>query len=185
MEIKGTSVKITSDFVKDKFPNDYKKWLQALGPDQQKIFNGVVFVGDWYPLMDSVIIPTQVIAKMFYFNNVKKAAREMGVYSAKVALTGIYRVFLYVASTKYILQRAKNVWSVYYRPAEFQVIESTSNKAIFEITGFRKEETLIFDRLGGWLEGVLELAKQKSKGINIELTDDRNFVKALVSAEWE
>jgi len=184
MEIKGTSVKTTYDFVKSKYPNDLTKWLQALSPSQKKIFTDVIKANEWYPLMDSVIIPMQVVAKLFYAGDQKKAAREIGIFSAKSALTGIYKAFLLVASVKYVLERARHIWSAYYRPCEFNMLESKSNRAVFEINGFAKEESLIFQRLGGWMEGVFELTKQKSNNVNINIVYNTDSITAKVTAEW-
>ncbi len=184
MEIKGTSVKITNDFVKLKYPNNYKDWINAMPIPSQKVFNEIIRSVDWYNLMDSVIIPTQVLSKLVYNADAKKMAWEIGKYSAKAALTGIYKAFFLVTTTRYVLERARNVWGTYYRPCEFTSVESQSNRAVFKIDGFKAEEALIFQRFGGWIEGLFELTRQTNKGIEVKIIPNGKFITAMITAQW-
>jgi len=185
MEIKGTSVKITKEFVKSKFPLEYEKWMKMLPPNSFKILNDTIKANEWYELTPSVIHPTQVMAKLFYKNDVKKASWELGNYSAKIALTGIYKMFLMVTSVKYVLDKARNVWGTYYRPCEFYLEESSQHRAVIRIEGFKIDGTIIFHRLGGWLDGLYELTKQDTKKIDISIQyKPQNFIVARIDTEW-
>ena len=83
MEIKGTAVKSIQEFVKNNFTDDYKKWLDTLPENSNKIMMGGVFANNWYSMKDAAIEPTKNIAKLFYSNDIKKAAHISGRYSAK------------------------------------------------------------------------------------------------------
>ncbi len=185
MEIKGTSVKITHEFVRDKFPADYEKWKRALPSKQQAIFSEAIIAGNWYSLRDAVLEPTRVIAELFYNGNQQKANREVGIYSAKSALTGIYRAFLLIATPSYILQRAQAVWTTFYRPAIFKIVEGTSTKAVFEINGFTKEEALLFQRLDGWVCAAIELTRRKIVKTEIRVIENKLNVTAFFTVIWE
>jgi len=185
MEIKGTSVKITHEYVREKFPHEYEKWKHALPPKQQSIYNEAIIAGNWYPLKDAILEPTRVIADLFFCGNQQKAHREVGIYSSKSALTGIYRAFLLVATPSYILQRAQAVWTTFYRPADFKIIEATSTKAVFEINGFTKDEVLLFQRLDGWVCATIELTRRKIVKTEIRIVERGPKVTAYFTVIWE
>lgn len=82
MKIKGTSVLSTLNFVKTKFPGETSKWLNKLPESSQKIFNSPIISGQWFSFMDGMIHPTLTIGEVFYGGDLKKAAHEIGKYSA-------------------------------------------------------------------------------------------------------
>ncbi|MDY0254219.1 MAG: hypothetical protein RBR30_07375 [Tenuifilaceae bacterium] len=43
MEIKGTAVKATPDFVKERFPGRYMEWLQAMPNSSRRIFEQPIY----------------------------------------------------------------------------------------------------------------------------------------------
>ena len=94
MKIKGTAVKTTPEYIKKFHPDKYNDWLSKLPPDSRQIMSQPIIATDWYPLTESVTIPTQVIAEMFFNHDEEKAARTLGGYSAETALKGVYKIFI-------------------------------------------------------------------------------------------
>ena len=39
MQVKGTALRTTRDFVKTKFPDHYDKWLDSLPPESKKLYS--------------------------------------------------------------------------------------------------------------------------------------------------
>ena len=85
MQIKGTAVKVTSEFVKKQYTEHYETWLNSMPIESQNIFTKPIYASSWYPLTDSVIIPSQKVGDMF-FPNIKDACWEIGRHSSDIAL---------------------------------------------------------------------------------------------------
>lgn len=184
MNIKGTAVKSTPQFVKDRFKDNYTRWLQNLPAESQKIMQNPINVGDWYPLTESVIMPTETIGKLFFKDN-KEAAFEIGRYSAEVALKGVYKVFIMVATPAFMISRATKIFSTYYDPAEINLMENSSGGAKIEIKKFKERDAIIAFRITGWVYKALELMNKK----NIQYKIDSDFRTGgemmLINLYWE
>jgi hypothetical protein len=158
MQVKGTALKTTRDFIKTKFPNDYKKWHDSLPENSRKHYGTLINVGDWFPLKESYLVPINITAEMFYGGNYKKCGEEMGQYSAEIALKGFYKVFLLIASPNYLVQRAAKIILTFYSPSEVEAIEISSKSAGMKITLFPEINEALEYRIAGWCKKALELA---------------------------
>lgn len=167
MQVKGSSIKSTRDFVKAKFPSRYNEWLQSLPGDSQKLFNTSVSASDWYDLKIAYTDPLDKIVKLFYNNNEEKAGEEMGIYSAEVGLKGVYKVFLLVATPQYLMKRATRTMQTFYNPSEIEVSES-DNITTVSIKKFEGLTKAIEYRIAGWIAKALDLCK--CNNIKYELT---------------
>jgi len=156
MEVKGTALKTTIDFVKSKFPKQYEEWKLSLPEKTRELLKNVNVV-NWYPMKDCYLAPIDKVLEMFYPNNQKAGAEEMGRFSAEMALKGIYKVFLMVASPNYMLKRASQVFSTYYLPGEIKVSESMDKKVVLQITKFTEITANLEYRIAGWCLRALEL----------------------------
>lgn len=183
MEIKGTAVKITPEFVKKRFKDRYYDWLENMPEKSREIVGQPIFATSWFDLYDSVIIPTKKVGEMF-FNSEDEAALELGRYSSEIALQGIYKIFVKISSPSFVLSRATNVFATYYNPAEIQIINSSSNSCIMQLKGFKKSEELIIKRIAGWLEKTIELTTKKVITPDINLKFDGEFIVSTLSVEW-
>jgi hypothetical protein len=157
MEVKGTALKTTIDFVKDKFPRQYDQWFQTLPENTQLIFKNFS-VANWYPMKEGYLVPLDKLVEMFYPNNQKAGAEEIGRYSADIALKTIYKVFLMVASPHYILKRASQVFSTFYMPGDVKISENLDKKVVLQITRFTEITPNLEYRIAGWCLRALELA---------------------------
>lgn len=184
MEIKGTAVKATPDFVRDKFGSRYNEWLKSLPEKSKNIMEQPIYATTWYSLIDSVIIPTQKVAELFYNGNYTDAAREIGRYSSEVALKGIYKIFVRVSSPHFVLSRASSIFSTYYQPSDIKVIESSEKKAVLQLSKFHPNEKLIMNRIAGWIEKTLEITLQSSIKIDIENHVEGVNLTSLITIMW-
>lgn len=185
MKIKGTAVKTTPEYVKFKFPSRYDEWLKNLPQESQHIFNEAIFATDWYPLHESVIIPTKKIAEMFFSGNEQKAALDVGKYSADVALKGIYKIFLKISTPQFMLSRATRVFSSYYNPSDIQIVETDSNNAVLQIAKFDIKDRLIVHRIAGWIDGALNIMKYKNVQITVSQNYKNNELIAKLDIRWK
>ena len=185
MNIKGTSLTSTYNFVKLNYTSRFDEWLQKLPEDSRKLFSGIILAGGWYPISDGMIIPTKLIAKMFFDGDDKKAAYRIGEHSAVEGLNGVYRMFLKIASPSFVIKKSASILKTYYQDIVAEMIESNENSGIIHIKGFKEDEKLIFDRISAWVFKIFEIIKanpSEVKYIIIPTLD--NNVEAKISLKW-
>lgn len=185
MEIKGSAVKATPDFIKANFYNRYHDWTKSLPESSRQIIEQPIYATTWYPLMESVIIPTQKAADLFYGGDHAKAAREIGRYSSDIALKGIYKIFVRISSPHFVLSRASNIFSTYYQPSDIKVVETAEKKTVLQLSKFHPNEILIMDRIAGWIEHTLEITLKSPLKVQVENKIDGNTLSSRITAVWE
>lgn len=183
MEIKGTAVKATPQYVKEKHPEQFKTWTKSLPPKAKEIMSNSILATTWYELTPAVIEPTEALAKLF-FKDAKQAAWAVGKYSAKIALTGIYKVFIIVSTPAFMLSRASSIFSSYYKPSKINAVKKSNSKVVLEISGFDKRDKLIFYRIAGWVEQALEQTKKSEIKVKVEEKNENGKLTAHIVAEW-
>jgi hypothetical protein len=184
MEIKGSAVKATPDFVKEKFGSRYSEWVKSLPDSSRNIIEQPIYATTWYSLTDSVIIPTQKVADLFFGGNNVKAANEIGRYSAEVALKGVYKIFVRVSSPQFVLSRASSIFGTYYQPSDIKVIESLDKKAILQLTKFHPNDRLIMNRIAGWIEKTLEITLKSPLKVDVENHIDGSNLVSKITVMW-
>ncbi|RPH33780.1 MAG: hypothetical protein EHM93_03855 [Bacteroidales bacterium] len=184
MEIKGSAVKATPDFVKEKFGARYNEWVKLLPEKSKNIIEQPIYATTWYSLTDSVIVPTQKVAELFYAGNSAKAASEIGRYSADVALKGVYKIFVRVSSPQFVLSRASSIFSTYYQPSEIRVIESAEKKAVLQLSKFHPTEKLIMNRIAGWIEKTLEITLKSALKVDVDNHVEGANLTSKITIMW-
>lgn len=168
MEIKGSAVKTIYEYVKTKFPEKLEEWLSRLPPPVSAIYRGSISPSDWYPLYDAAIVPTEVLSKIIFNGDIKKASWECGRFSAESTLKGLYRFFLMATPSKMIISTGSRILSTFYKPVDFKVADSSSGLAKIHISQIDDPNGVIENRIGGWIEKALEI--QGLKVANVEIT---------------
>jgi len=185
MEIKGTAVKTTPEFVKERFPGRYMEWLQSMPSSSRTIFEQPIYATSWYDLIESVIIPTQKVGDLFFDGNHTEAAHMLGRYSAEVALKGIYKIFVRVSSPHFVLSRASSIFSAYYNPSVIRVIEGKDRRCVLELKQFKTNEKLIMNRIAGWVEQTLEITLKRALSVVVENNEAGTELETLITIEWD
>ncbi len=185
MKIKGTAVKATPEYIK-KFYNDrYNEWLNKLPEESRELMSKPVIATDWYPLTESVTIPTRIIAEMIFDNDEKKAASEMGKYSADIALKGVYKIFVMISTPSFMLSRASSIFATYYQPSDIKIVESSGNHATIEIKGFEQKDIITAYRIAGWIERALEFVKRKNIKTEVTNVMEPENEKVIIVLNWD
>jgi hypothetical protein len=185
MKIKGTSVAVTFDFVKSNFPDSVEEWLGNLPESSRTIFKNPIISMQWYPFFEGMIFPTETIGRMFYQNNMQKASYEIGKFSAEKSLKGVYKIFVRIASTSFVLKRTSQIFNTYYDSTSIEILEQNDTKVVFKVSGIKPEGRLIFNRIAGWMEKTIEIVNNKP--IQVDFTEkilENNTLTALITAEW-
>lgn len=184
MEIKGSAVKATPDFVREKFGSRYSEWVKSLPEKSKTIIEQPIYATTWYSLTDSVIVPTQKVADLFYAGNASKAANEIGRYSADIALKGIYKIFIRVSSPHFVLSRASSIFATYYQPSDIKVIESLDKKAVLQLSKFHPNDRLIMNRIAGWIEKTLEITLKSALKVDVENHIEGTNLTSKITIIW-
>lgn len=170
MQVKGTSIKTTRDFVKTKFKGQYDKWLNTLSQESQKLYKNSVDITQWYDLKTAYTDPLNKIVELFYNKDYEKGGAEIGKYSAEVGLKGVYKVFLMVATPQFLMKRASRAMETFYQPSEIEVTDKAPNEKIVTIKKFDGLTLALEYRIAGWIEKALEMCK--CKAIQYEFTSN-------------
>ncbi|MBN2612360.1 MAG: hypothetical protein JXB00_12445 [Bacteroidales bacterium] len=162
MNVKGTALTTTRDFVRKTFPDKYNQWLNCLPAKSKEFYASSIDATKWYPLKEGYLQAIECVIRQFYKGDAKTGAEAIGRYSAEMALTGFYKVFLLIASPKFLMQRASKIFSTFYDPSEIVVVEEDSNHATLKIVKFDEIDLALEYRIAGWIKKALELANCKN-----------------------
>jgi hypothetical protein len=185
MQVKGTGIKTTRDFVKEKFPKRFDEWIQSLPPESKSLYTGPLEIGKWYDIINSYYVPIEKAVELLYNRNAQKGGEEMGRYSAESTLKGVYKVFLLVATPQYLMKRATSMMQAFYNPSEIEVIELSKKQVVFKIKSFAGITKATEYRFAGWCARALELCncKQVSYRITSHLALGQPFT--AIEFSWE
>lgn len=185
MEVKGTAVISIRDYVKNKYPSDYVKWLDSLSTDAKAIYSSSIDSTKWYTVGNGVKEPTEKIGKLFFNGDLKRGALESGRYSAEKALTGIYKIFVMAANPGFIIKRASRVFATYYRPCVMEVVEQSEKRVVARISQITAASTII-NRIIGWCETGLQISGCQNVMVSATHKLDANNEKIVeLDMKWD
>ena len=184
MEIKGTAVKTIPEYIKTNYSENFDTWFELLPEASKKIFAANILSTKWYQLDDAIVIPMEILSEILSIDE-KKLAWDLGVYSSKSALTGVYKVFVRIASTSFIIKRAANMLQAYYRPSEVKLYEQETQKAVFEFINFLKADHILMQRIAGWSKNTFDAVGAKNVEVKLkDIKEGENF-STLMVITWE
>lgn len=158
MQVKGTALRTTRDFVKANYPGQFDKWLASLSPESKKLFESSLDATAWYPYREGYAIPVGKIMETCFNGNIKEGGEKLGSWSAEMSLQGFYKVFLLIASPQFLLQRASKIFTTFYNPSEIEAEIIGSNIGLLRILKFDEIDKAVEYRIAGWIIRALELA---------------------------
>ena len=160
MKIKGSAIISTIDYIKIHFGEEGKKEIfERLPEEEQEIVNQTVFSTMWYPF--SIFINLNQFTDSKFGKGDLELVRIMGAYGAEHDLKTIYKLFYRITSPQFILKRASQVFSTYYDQGHLQVLDSSSDWALIELSDFPGITEVYLQRISGWMEKTVELSGGK------------------------
>jgi hypothetical protein len=167
MEVKGTAIMATREFVKSRFGEPgLAKWIAKLKPEAAEIYGGAILTNQWYDLKTILEEPCRAISEVFY-NGDKKAYVDVGKHSADHGLKGIYKLFVKIGSPQFILSKAGSILPTYYKPSIMRGEEADKNTYRVFVNQFDQYSDVIEHRISGWIERALEICGCKGIRVNI------------------
>jgi hypothetical protein len=168
MEIKGTGIKTTREFVKTTHPDKYDSWLNSLPEKTFALYHSpLINMAGWYPFKDAYVIPLDKIVSMFYAGNAKSCGEAVGKFSADIALKGIYKLYLMIATPQNLMQKASIMFSTFYNPCEIKVVDIGPKTVTMQILKFAEITPIVEYRISGWCVRALELCGCKNVNYKI------------------
>jgi len=184
MEVKGTAVKSILDFLQTFHAPIKEEWLKLLPAESREIMENPILVTKWYDMNMGILQPTIVAAQLLN-EEVNALSWKTGIYSSKMALTGIYKVFIRIASTDFIISRAANIMETYYKNTSIKALEKTNKSVTLELLKYPKEFNLIMYRIGGWIQNTFETINCKNVKVTIKNIEDIYEFKTLIFVNWD
>lgn len=184
MEVKGTALKTTRDFIKTQFPDQYDKWLESLTPDSRKIYTSTLDATAWYPFQEGYLIPVKKIIELCYGEDIKTGGERLGSYSAETALKGFYKVFLLIASPQFLMQRASKIFTTFYNPSQVEAEIHGPYNAILRVIEFEGIDEAVEYRIAGWIRKALELANCREPEYEIRKSMAKGDAVTEIHFSW-
>jgi hypothetical protein len=185
MVVKGTAVKSTATFVKTNFPKQYDTWLNSLSPESRAIFASSIEIPKWYPLKHAYLDPIDKINELFYNGNPQAGGEAMGHFAADFALKGVYKMFLAVATTNYIISRAPIIITTFFNPVKVKVIDRTKKSMTVVISDFTEISVAAEYRIAAWNQRIIELTNVKNVVYEFKSSMAAGDKKLALKYTWE
>lgn len=183
IEIKGTGLISTRTYVQERHPERYKEWHNSLPDEIRSFYKGFIDSSEWYSIERFYLIPLKNIAELFYGGNEKKAAIEVGRFSADFALNGVYKAFLINANPESLVNSAERVFMMYHRPVDIEIEKIANNKIRITATRLYHKGEIIDYGMIGWCSQALELAN--CKNVRFKPITCPELLKHSVEFSWE
>lgn len=167
MQVKGTAVATIPLFVRSKFGDQgYAKWIEQLSEPAKRDMSANILASSWYPLREMLVDPTLLICTMFYGGKME-GATEQGRFSADHGLKGVYRLFVKLGSTDFIVGKASSILPTFYQDSAMEVVAKGAKTTTVRITKFEEPHAVIEHRIKGWIERALEISGAKTPSCRI------------------
>ena len=185
MQVKGTGIKTTKEFVKAKFEKGYKNWIESLPQKSKELYTDNTEFVSWYQIKEAYIDPVDKIIELFYNGDIKSGAEDIGRFSADFALKGVYKVFLIIASPQFLMKRATKIMTTFYQPCEITVAENGKKSVILTISKFDQINEALEYRVGAWCQRALELTSCKNVKYKIQKALTKKDSVTEIVFDWE
>lgn len=167
-KIKGTGYKSDTQFVKSKYGEDvFQAILASLSPEDRKVISGPILAHEWYPA-DAIDRFRRAVVQHFGDTQMKVMV-DMGRFSADFGLSGIYRVFISLASPMTIIKKSNILWPKYFNTGSVVVTKQGDTTVNIKIMGWEDGSETICALLRGYYGRAIEISGGKDPEV-VELS---------------
>ena len=185
LQVKGAVAVNIRNYIKKEHGDRYKTWINNLPESSRKIFSNSINASEWLSVEDAAIIPTKTIADTYFNKDVKKASWVLGRFNAEESLSGIYKVFVLMATPKFMIDRASKIMSTFYNPSKMEVVASRPKGVTLQITELADANPVIEYRIGGWIERALEICGCKGLVVRITKYISAGDAQTEYTIDWD
>jgi hypothetical protein len=167
--VKGTDIVTIRTLLKEKSETVYQDCCSRLSPEAKRTFEIAVSTL-WIPNALGTEIMEQAAAILY--PDCKDDLEQLGRACAERAFTGIYQVFLRIASVPFLLKRVPTVWAMYQSVGQATVtLRDEKTGGVMIVTGAQDVSVKNLRLVSGFSLRALELAGAKNLQCRL-YTDD-------------
>ncbi|MEI0581450.1 methyl-accepting chemotaxis protein [Brachyspira pilosicoli] len=149
--VRGISLIILKDFVKEKFGEDgYQKWLTAMEPASSLIFKNDISIKEWYPFMAGFHNPHKLVCDLFYDGD-KAGIRDIAEYHYNRLIPRYFNIILLFVPRYFILRYvAEVIFKEIHDPVRIEVIKSRKRLLVAHMKNFTGNPEILELSLMAW-----------------------------------
>jgi hypothetical protein len=156
---KGTDVMALRPIIRERGPDFERQYIDSLTPEARTLF-AEVMAFSWSPVEVQMEVYTK--AARLLFPGVAEPMFELGRMLARKTYSGIYKVFLRVPTTAYVLGRASSMWKTFFDAGEASVERVESKTAEFVVRGFPDYPHEMREMARGHMTVLLEMTRARN-----------------------
>lgn len=182
--IKGSCIKSVEDFVRNRGGKPlWDKIVSRLTPEEGALFTGLILAGDWYPLSAYNHLLNAIAEELSAGNPV--IGLEIGRKVIADGLSGIYKIFLDILNTGYILSKAPLLWKRYFDRETMQILDVSARHLLISVSDdFLPGKTFCNSVLGGILLTIERSGGKNATGREIHCRSE-HAAHCQFDISWE
>lgn len=167
MDVKGAVLQSLPKFVQKRFGDEGNAiWMARISPEARELFSGPILASVVYPIIPFLAEPTVAMCDCFFSGDMK-GAWEAGRFSAREALSGVYKMFVVFGSPHTILKKGANAMAQLYQPSAITYVPGEGNSGLLRITTFPEPHRALDARFGGFVEESLVICRCKNPIVSL------------------
>lgn len=140
-------------------------------------------ISTWYPNEDWIRLLIEVTNR--FHSGIPERCADFAGYFLERDLRGVYRIFLMVTSTRFLLRSIPAIWRVYNDSGESRVIESSERHGLLCLDGYSHPCPHEWHLVAGATAKALELAGGHDVRTRIEEGLGDGETKLVLRVEWD
>jgi hypothetical protein len=185
MDVKGAVLQSLPKFVQKRFGDEGRaSWMARLSPEARELFSGPILASVVYPIIPFLAEPTVVLCDCLFEGDMK-GAWEAGRFSAREALSGIYRMFVVMGSPHTILKKGANAMAQLYQPSAITYMPGEGSRGVLRITTFPEPHRALDARFGGFVEESLVICGCKNPIVSMGHMMSQGYPHSEYHITWD
>jgi hypothetical protein len=161
----------------------WNRFLAALPPETRAIVEKPPLPITWLPL--ELLLPIFEQANNLLFDGDLEKAVDMSRRQIREDLSTIYRVFIRVASPRFVASRAAAIYSTYFRNnGSARVVAETERSVDILVADVARPSPQLYARMRGSILGGIELTGARNPRVQV-VSGGGNESSCLFRAEWQ
>ncbi|MGI9431309.1 MAG: TIGR02265 family protein [Myxococcota bacterium] len=140
-------------------------------------------ISTWYPNEQWIRLLIEVTNR--FHSGLPERCADFGAYFLERDLRGVYRVFLMVTSTRFLLRSIPAIWRVYNASGESRVVESSERHGLLSLEGYSHPCPHEWHLVAGATGKALELAGAQNVRTRIVEGLGEGETKLVLRVEWD
>jgi hypothetical protein len=142
-------------------------FLAALTPEAGRIYRTATSSG-WVDHQLAFEIYAQAAQRMYPTE--REPARRLGREIGRIQMTGIYKIFLRIATPEFLVRRVSHLWRTFYDHGQAGIEAFTRESGVLVVRGFPELVRSQREYIAGYLIALLELTG--ARGVRVSLMEN-------------